>query len=208
MSIMLTKNRLLLGSKSSPRRILLEQSKIPFTVIEQHADEIICTIGLTRAQQVTAIAAQKMEHVILPPFSGQEIIFVLTADTLTEDSTGTIHGKPTDYADAVAMIKLARAGMSLSTAFCLETKIWSHNNWVTKDRIAQVISADYITDCPDNVIDYYLQNSNALECSGGFAVEGLGLQFIKTMHGSFSTIMGLPLFEVRQALDSLNFFCL
>ena len=211
-SNMLTKNVLLLGSKSPSRRSLLEQSKIPYVVIEQNSDELICKIGLTRVQQVSAIALQKMDHAILPmsPLNHlnhyQKTIFVLTADTLTEDSNGNIHGKPVDYDDAVAMIKMARKGMFLSTAFCLALKVWQGNSWTTKKIETHVVSAEYVIDVPDRVIDYYLKNTISLQCAGGFAIEDLGLQFVKSVHGSYSTIMGLPLFELRQALEDFDFF--
>ena len=59
---------------------------------------------------------------------------------------------------------------------------------------------------PDNWIDIYLEKTPYLDVSGGMAIEKYGNQFLKTVQGSYSTIIGLPLFEVREALEKLGFF--
>ncbi|MDZ4154758.1 Maf family protein, partial [Methylicorpusculum sp.] len=58
----------------------------------------------------------------------------------------------------------------------------------------------------DTAIDYYLDNSIGMGTSNAIAIEGFGEQFLKKITGSYSTVIGLPLFEVRQALDELGFF--
>lgn len=201
------KNILLFGSKSQSRRMLLEESQIPFVTVDQDADESQCDWGLPLPQLVLSIALYKMQHVILPDgkYEG-DICFVLTADTMSHDKTGKIHGKPVDREDAIAKIKATAAGSFLCTAFCVDRKVWRDNKWVIEERIADVVSAEFMFIIPDNWIDIYLEKTPFLDVSGGIAVEKYGNQFLKTVHGSYSTIIGLPLFEVRQALEKLGFF--
>src|SRR5579863_6185861 len=91
------------GSKSEPRKMLLEEARIPFTVVSQNADESQCDWGLPLPQLVLSIAIYKMQHVILPDGMHEgDICFVLTADTMSHDKMGTIHGKPVDRVDAIA----------------------------------------------------------------------------------------------------------
>src|SRR5579864_8294380 len=105
----MTRNSLYFGSKSQSRRMLLEEAHIPFRVIEQNADETACDWTLPLEQLVMSIALHKMEHVMLPAGNQEEeVCFVLTADTMSHDSSGTIHGKPIDRNDAIAKIKAAR----------------------------------------------------------------------------------------------------
>jgi septum formation protein len=204
---MKTHHILYFGSKSEPRRMLLEQSQIPFTVVSQNADESQCDWGLPLPQLVLSIALYKMQHVILPDGNREgDICFVLTADTMSHDKAGKIHGKPIDRADAIAKIKATREGSFLCTAFCLDKKVWKNGKWETQERIADIVSAEFSFIIPDEWIDIYLEKVPYLDVSGGIAVEIYGNQFLKTVHGSYSTIIGLPLFEVREALQKLGFY--
>jgi septum formation protein len=195
------------GSKSKPRRTLLEEARIPFIVVDQDADETLCDWGLPLPQLVLSIALYKMQHVILPDgkYEG-DICFVLTADTMSHDKTGKIHGKPVDRDDAISKIKAARDGSFLCTAFCLDKKMWQSGKWEIQERVADIVSAEFIYYVADEWIDYYLERTPYLDVSGGIAVENFGNQFLKTVNGSYSTIIGVPLFEVRNALEKLEFY--
>jgi septum formation protein len=200
-------NILYFGSKSKPRRMLLEEAHIPFTVVDQDADEAQCDWGLPLPQLVLSIALYKMQHVLLPDGAHEgDICFVLTADTMSHDATGKIHGKPVDRNDAIAKIKAARDGSFLCTAFCLDRKVWRQGKWVIDERVADIVSSQFVYYVTDEWIDYYLERTPYLDVSGGIAVENFGNQFLKTLHGSYSTIIGLPLFEVRNALEKLGFY--
>lgn len=200
------KNILLLGSKSASRQKLLNEAKIPFTLIEQDVDETKCDWALPLEQVVESIALYKMQHLILPEGKEGDIAFVLTADTLSQDQEGSINGKPTDRTDAIAKIKAARNGSRLVTAFCLDKKIFRNNAWETEKRIVQCVHAEYQFLIPDHWIDIYIDNSPALNASNAIAIEDFGSPFLKTLTGSYSTIVGLPLYELREALESLDFF--
>lgn len=203
----MAKNVLYFGSKSQSRRMLLEESQIPFITINQDADESLCDWGLPLPQLVLSIALYKMQHVILPDGKHEgDRCFVLTADTMSHDKMGVVHGKPVDRADAIAKIKATAAGSFLCTGFCLDRKVWKNDAWVIEERIADVVSAEFMFVVPDNWLDIYLEKTPFLDVSGGIAVEKFGNQFLKMVQGSYSTIIGLPLFEVREALEKLGFF--
>lgn len=203
----MNKNILYFGSKSQSRKMLLDESQIPFVVVDQNADETACDWNLSLPQLVLSIAVYKMQHVMLPDGKHEgDICYVLTADTMSHDKMGVVHGKPVDKADAIAKIKASAAGSYLCTAFCLDRKVWRHGGWVIEERIADVVSAEFIFLVPENWIDIYLEKTPYLDVSGGMAIEKYGNQFLKTVQGSYSTIIGLPLFEVREALEKLGFF--
>ena len=199
-------NVLLVGSQSISRHMLLTDAKIPFCIVEQSADETACDWGLPLEQVVATIASSKMEHVVMPVGAESEIAFVLTADTLSQDSSGAIEGKPVDKDDARRKLRNAQAGSRLVTAFCLERKKCTGGTWLTDARILKTVSAEYIFDVPEKWIERYLENSLGLRASNAIAVEGYGAQFFRVMHGSYSTIVGLPMVEVREALEELGFF--
>lgn len=202
----MTKNILLLASKSQSRQQLLKEAKIPFFIIEQEADESQCDWALPLAQVVQSISRYKMEHAVLPAGQEGDICFVLTADTLSQDPDGTINGKPVDRADAIAMIKRAREGSYLLTAFCLDRKKFTHGAWEIEKRIERCVGADYIYNIPDLWIEKYIDALPVLNASNAIMVEEYGSQFLQKLNGSYTAIIGLPMFELREALEEIGFF--
>jgi nucleoside triphosphate pyrophosphatase len=199
-------NKLLLASGSSSRKFLLEQAGIPFEVISQRADESQCDWGLPLQQLVQHLAVYKMDHVIMPKGSEGEIAFVLTADTLSMDADGVIHGKPINRDDAIKKIKALRKGGTCGTGFCIDKKIFTNGIWKTEKRIIGFAKADHVFDVPDHWIKQYIESGQSDGVSGGIRIEGEGAQFLKSLNGSYSAVVGLPLYEVRQALNELGFF--
>ncbi len=202
------KNILYLASQSLSRQQLLSEAKIPFELLTQTADEAACDWGLPLHKLVASIARYKMEHADLSGIDREKEIFVLTADTLSQDENGTIQGKPKDRADAIEKIKEARGGTRLCTGFCLDKKAWKNGQWQMVDRVEQVVHARYKFIIPDEWIETYLEKSPGLNCSNAIAVEQYGGQFLKEVQGSYTAIVGLPLYEVREALEKLGFFSL
>ncbi|MDP3889580.1 MAG: Maf family protein [bacterium] len=201
------KNILFLASKSYSRKMLLEQAGIVFNVVEQDVDETQCDWGLPLPQLVQDIALHKMNHIILPPGKREgQVCFVLTADTLSQDLDGKIHGKPVDRADAIAKIKSARKGSRLCTAFCLDKRMWKSGRWELVQREQRCVPAEYEFVIPDEWIDIYLEKSIGLQASNAIAIEEFGAQFLRSVHGSYTTIVGLPMFELREALSAVGFF--
>jgi len=201
------KHILCVGSSSRSRHQLLEEAKIPYQVVQQSADETVCDWGLPFVQVLQNIAQYKMDHVILPQGNQDEVRFVLTADTLGCDSNGLIHGKPLDRADAIKKIKALRGGGSVATAFCLDKKVWKNNEWHVGERVLECVSTKYVFDIPDSWIERYLEAvPYYLTIGGAITVDSFGAQFLKEIQGSYSTVLGLPMFEVRLALERLGFF--
>lgn len=199
-------NILLLASQSQSRRRLLSDAAIPFVLLEQSADERSCDWTLPLPQLVSTIAKHKMEQIIMPKGENGKELFVLTADTLTQDLQGNILGKPESREHAIAMIKAVRSGARVGTAFCLDKKVYRFDSWQTQQRIFSFVEAHCIFNVPDRWIDDYLTHSFALNCSGSIALDGYGSQFFKSLQGSYTTVLGLPLVELRDALEKIGFF--
>ncbi len=132
-------NTLYLASSSQSRQMLLKQAEIPFVVIPQYADEATCDWGLPLEQLVRSISLYKMEHAQLPEGKEGHTIFVLTADTLSQNNGSQIEGKPIDREDAIRKIKAARNGTRLCSAFCLDKKQFQNGTWKMIDRIQEVV---------------------------------------------------------------------
>lgn len=199
-------NVLCLASKSLSRQKLLNEAKIPFIIIDQNADEAKCDWSLPLPQVVASIARYKMEHAIMPSAKESDYAFVLTADTLSQDNDGTIQGKPIDRSDAIEKIKKARDGSCLYTAFCLDRRIFINGSWELDQRIERCVGAEYLFVIPDQWIETYLDNSIGLSASNAIVIDEFGAQFAKMVRGSYTSIVGLPMYELREALEELGFF--
>lgn len=226
---------LYLASTSRARRLLLVQSRIPFTVIQQTSDETVYSGNLSFQEIVTQIARSKMDHAVMPQdhlnqasleradanIKGESILqstahssstpkedtcFVLTADTLCVDNDGTLYGKPTDWDDAKRMLRIWRSGCTVATAFCLDKKLYNDGAWHTQERIERCVTTRISFDIPDEWLDTYIEQTASLSVAGAMAIEEYGALFVHSIEGSYTNIMGLPLYEVRQALSKLGFF--
>jgi septum formation protein len=196
---------LYLASKSRARKELLESACIPFTILNQSANESY-NKQLEPALVAQSIACTKMDHVLVPRNAYETTCFVLTADTICVDYEGKIHGKPLDHENAIRMLKLWRQGSTVITAFCLERKVWSDERWKTEERIVESVTSMIDISIPEVWIEEYLTHTDSQEYAGAMTVEGYGFQFVKSSTGSYSNILGLPLFQVREALTKLGFF--
>jgi septum formation protein len=194
-----------LGSSSHSRQMLLREAGISFTLVPQNADESKCDWGLQVDQVVQNIAVYKMDHVVLPIGVPGDTCFVLTADTLNLGKDGIIKGKPVDRIDAIAQLKDNRSGLT-ATAFCLDKRLYKNGTWEITKRSVQIIKASHEFYVPDEWINTYLEKSMGTKTAGAIAIEGFGAQFLRSVQGSYTTIIGLPMCEVRQTLQKFGFF--
>ncbi len=197
---------LYLASGSASRRGMLMAAGIPFQVTDHAADEGSCSLQQPLEQLVTEIALLKMEHVQIPVGQDGQIVFVLTADTMTLDNHNQLHGKPVDRHDARLMLTSCRSGATVGTAFCLEKRIFQNGAWVVLQKIVSYDQAWCVVDVPDVFLDFYLDRIPFTQVSGGITIEGFGEQFVKEVSGCYSAILGMPMFKLREALYSLGFY--
>ena len=198
--------KLYLASSSASRQQLLQEMGLSFTVLTQTADESACDWSLSLEQVVTSIAEHKMEQVIMPVGVSGDTAFVITADTLTQDLNGVVYGKPIDHADVVKQLSALRPESVVATAFCVHKKQFVDGKWQVVDARTQVVTARCVFNIPDEWIAQYSAHMPVLQCAGSMAIEGYGMQFVQAIHGSYSGIQGLPVFELRQVLQELGFF--
>ncbi len=199
---------LYIASNSASRKKLLEQAQIPFQIIEQDADESLISTQQSLSDIVVQIAQLKMEHAKISTgvVEGQ-ICFVLTADTLgLTIMNNRVLCKPVDLRDAISMLQDSRQGTLTATGFCLRKLQWQNNVWKVLQEVVDYDQAESIFDVPDEFVDFYLDTVPFLTVSGAISIEGVGGQFLKSVHGSYETIVGLPMFKIRQALFEMNFY--
>jgi septum formation protein len=122
---------------------------------------------------------------------------VLCADT-TVALGRAILGKPEDEADAARMLRL----LSGTTHRVLTAVALQHG---TQRHAALSVSRVRFADVTDAQIARYAHSGEPLGKAGAYAIQGAAAAFIEHISGSYSGIMGLPMFETAQLLRSAGF---
>ena len=180
---------LILASASPRRAELLQQIGIKFRVEAAAIDESR-NVQEQPFDLVTRLAGEKAKSKL--PCNG----VVLAADTIVLDDDAIL-GKPTDRDHAVGMLKrLANRTHRVVTAICL-----TDNSRTVTDVVSTLVTLRPITQAE---AEFYWQSGEPLDKAGGFAIQGLGAVFVKDIQGSYSNVVGLPLFETAAMLDSFG----
>ena len=122
---------------------------------------------------------------------------VLGADTEVV-LDGTIFGKPKDAADAARMLALlsGRTHQVLTAvAFCWDQQIVAEIS--TSNVTFRALKADEI--------DRYIATGEPFDKAGAYAIQGRAASFVSRIEGSYSGVMGLPLYETAAALAGIGF---
>lgn len=179
----------LLASNSSRRRELLAQIGVRFGVIAVELDEAplsgegpddyVLRVAMDKARAGRAITA------------GRPDLPVLAADTAVVVD-GRILGKPRDREEGAAMIRLlsGRTHTVLSGVALvgeLERQALSRSEVSFREVHPAEVSA-------------YWDTGEPVDKAGGYAIQGLGAVFVDGLQGSYSGVMGLPLFETAHLL--------
>jgi septum formation protein len=175
--------RLVLASGSPRRRDLLELLGVPFEVESPDVDETPLP-GERPADHVRRIATAKAEAVVLR----RPGALIIAADTVV-DLDDRILGKPSDAADAAAMLR------SLSAR---DHRV--HTALVVGDEIALVTTTVRFDELRTADIERYVASGEPLDKAGAYAIQGAGAAFIRELHGSVTNVAGLPLAELRGLL--------
>jgi septum formation protein len=182
---------LILASASPRRQQLLNQLGYSFEIIapdiiEEQQPHEVATAYVQRL-------AQEKAQVVLNQPTAKETPIILAADTLIECS-GQVLEKPKDRADFEAMMALLS-----------NNEHWVHTAVTVASAIGmttQLISTK-VTFCaltPEQIAAYW-ETQEPQDKAGGYAIQGLGANFIERIEGSHSAVIGLPLVETRQLLE-------
>jgi septum formation protein len=192
--------RIYLASKSPRRRELLRQIGVDFSLLllrEQaprgpdvseavYPDELPRDYVIRVTREKASFAHKIMQARKLPPMP------VLAADT-TVTLDGKILGKPASESEAFGMLRmLSGRTHQVLTAVAVQ----QHEQLWQTIQISEVTFAHL----SDEMINRYCATREPYDKAGGYGIQGLAAAFIERISGSYSGIMGLPLFESTQVL--------
>ncbi len=183
--------QIILASASPRRSELLRQIGVPHVTFPADIDETPLP-GEAPADYASRLAAEKSAAVFA--LRGGDLP-VLAADTCVALER-EIFGKPEDAAHARAMLRaLSGRTHRVYTAVSLRG-----------ERHGQALSVSEVSfrALSEAEIDAYWRSGEPVDKAGGYAIQGLASIFIQSLNGSFSGVMGLPLFETAQLLLAHN----
>lgn len=189
---------IILASSSPRRQEILKMLKIPFRVIIPNIDEtLVNSIDIEQVPEL--LAREKVTAVIHSLPAGQEIPWVLGADTLIQIDD-KIMGKPQNHEQAIEYLKtLQGRSHYVITAIVLYNGI----NRETSTKICKT----KITFAPmtDQEIEWYVETGEWHGAAGGYRIQSLASCFINKIEGSYSGAVGLPIFELYDILKSQGY---
>jgi septum formation protein len=172
----------------------LAQIGVPHVVTGAHIDESVQP-GERPHDYVQRMARTKAQTVREQDPS----LPVLAADT-TVVLDGRIFGKPLDRADALRMLGLLSGrthevltAVALAATAALEMRV-------------SVSAVRFRALAADEIATYW-ETGEPRDKAGAYAVQGLGAVFIESLSGSYSGVMGLPLFETSELLRAAGVPC-
>ncbi len=197
--------RIYLASQSPRRRELLKQIGINFELLllrsDPHRDMDVDETPLAgelpedyvkrvcRAKAEAGCDALKLRR--LPPFP------VLAADT-TVALEGAIFGKPVNAEHAAAMLRRL-SGREHRVPSAVAIALGGHIE------VALSISTVHFAPLDEERIQRYILTREYTDKAGGYAIQGHAGAFVKCISGSYSGVMGLPLFETVQLLRHFDY---
>lgn len=182
--------KLVLASASPRRRELLEQIGVPHDCDPANIDETV-EPGESPTDYVERMARCKAECVAARHPLAQ--YSVLAADT-TVVLDGDVLGKPEDFFDGLSMLaRLSGRTHTVMTAVCLH-----HADGVVTLRVDTEVQFALLERA---VCEAYLASDEPWDKAGAYGIQGLGGAFVSAVHGSYSSVVGLPLAETWQLLS-------
>jgi len=189
--------QLILASQSPRRKLLLEQLGYQFITSVADIDE---SIGeQERANDYVLRLAQEKALAIYHTLAHeqQKQSLVLGADTCVVID-GVILGKPANEAECIdTLLRLENKQHWVFTAIAVAGFGTNGTVEVTSKLIETKVSFKALT---LNEIKRYWKTGEPCDKAGSYAIQGIGGQFVTKINGSYSAVVGLPLYETAQLL--------
>lgn len=183
---------LILASQSPRRADLLQQIGVPFTQCPVDIDETVA-VGENPATYVQRMASEKSAK-------GWQLNtnndVVLGADTIVV-AKDIILGKPKDKDNFAEMMGLLSANThNVLTSVAMTSAVRQKTILIETQ-----VSFGPLT---NQQIQWYWQTGEPHDKAGGYGIQGLGGQFVESIVGSYSAVVGLPLYQTRILLTEFG----
>ena len=191
---------LYLASKSPRRAEILQNLGLAFTVISTDIDESVKPHEPPH-EYVLRLCAEKAQaglELLALELNAEQLAesIVLAADT-TVCVDDDILGKPETTKHAIQMLQslegrshVVHTGVAVAANGKIKTAISTTRVWMKP--------------LTDEEIDGYVATGEPMDKAGSYGIQGLGGAFVTRIDGSYTGVMGLPVFETLKLLDEVT----
>lgn len=187
-------NRIYLASRSPRRAELLQQLGIVFEILPSDIDESVrenespatYVVRLAKEKAAACLSELQVRHRTMLP--------ILAADT-TVSIDGMILGKPESDEEAYAMLsRMSGRRHEVHTGIAV----------ATEQGVEVALSTTHVEmgQLSDDEIKAYIATGEPRDKAGAYGIQGMAGVFIKHIEGSYSGVMGLPVYEAGQLLKN------
>lgn len=185
--------RLILGSASPGRAMILRRLGLPFEVVPSTVDESACDEGVPsrRAQLLAKLKA-------LDVAARHPEATVIGCDSVVETAGGELLEKPTDGEDAKRMLRLLSGHQAhCHSGICV----------VRGDKAVLGLCTTAVTFAPLNeqMINWWIAQGGWAGCAGAFQIEGRCQLLISKIEGDFTSVVGLPVYVLGTLLKEVDY---
>ena len=194
--------KLYLASLSPRRQALLQQAGIAFERVDASIDESRWPEESLRACVLRLATAKARAGAAVIIKTGRPPGWVLGADTVVTDGSRLL-GKPESREQAGRMLMaLQDRTHEVWTAFaCARVPEGDVPEAAGPELVVSRVTFGSWT---DSELGRWLDQNEWSDKAGGYAIQGMGAAFVARLEGSYSGVVGLPLYELRQMLTRLE----
>ncbi len=186
---------IILASTSPRRSEILEKLGIPFTTIAPPFEEIIPS-NMHINDIPEHFAREKALSVVPLLHENNKNKIILGVDTIVI-CEGIAYGKPNSIEEA----KNTLSHLS-GKEHTIISGIAAYNQLTQKMISTASINTINVTMLHENDIDWYISKNEWMDAAGSYKIQGLFQRYIRALNGSFSSVMGLPIFEFYDILNT------
>jgi len=187
---------LYLASQSPRRRELLGQLGVSFSILDVDVAEVPFPEErpVDYVRRVARDKAQAGWEVLERHAQAEALVLASDTEVVLGER---IFGKPKDADDAMHMLQaLSGCTHEVISAVCMVSAEREHDDvCISRVRFAQVDEAEMAA---------YVATGEPFGKAGAYAIQGKGASLIEYLEGSYSGVMGLPLFETARLLRTFG----
>jgi septum formation protein len=189
-------------ASSSPRRIELLKLAGLNPIVKRPDINEDKKRNETPKQMVARLSREKAEAILPQALWEFGMAVLISADTTVVTPNGkSVLGKPANERDAFRMLKAISGKTHLvHTGYCILAAAREHK----MQRIVRVVTTRVtMARLNDDSIRRYISTGESMDKAGAYAAQGIGMALIEKISGSYTNVVGLPITEVMEDLNTM-----
>ena len=192
--------KLVLGSASEARRGVLDQLGIPFEIRPSSFPETLDK-SLIDPSEYSLCTSREKHKELLPTIDSDVPVVLITCDTVVVVDGTRILEKPENATQATEML-MSLSGIEHEVITGVVVSLIMPKSTVNSVEVKSISKVKF-KEINFDEMQMYLSTGEWKGKAGGYAIQGIGQLFVADVQGSYTNVIGLPLFEVSECIRKL-----